>query len=129
MKSGGTYHVSVGHETVIGKVYFFGAHELRAGKAINSLDLDNDAFLVQDTYVDEFEDESESENEKYSHSPPPQYAHIAFNQPLFTPVNSTLIGSRLDLTDTDVRCRLAFCGRVMSHEVSERRSRKRATTK
>ena len=53
MRSGGSFHISCGHETVVGKVSFFGANELhREGKSINSLDLKNDSFLYQDGYVE-----------------------------------------------------------------------------
>ena len=63
MKSGGTFHISCGHETVIGKVNFFGSNELHnGGKLIDSLDVKNDAFLYQDKYVvreNEFDDDTQ----------------------------------------------------------------------
>lgn len=68
-------------------------------------------FLQQDGYIEKLEDESVAVNN--TEDIPLHWAIIEFQTPVYCPLNSLIIGSRLD---TDVQantCRLAFSGRLV----------------
>ena len=134
LSSGTKFHVSVGHTTVMATVTFFGAQEIAklmddkqpenpneesntvtlnshadiAGLPRLNFDFDDD-FLQQDGYMEKLsEDETPGGCELPLH-----WAIIDFQTPVYCPLNSLVIGSRLD-TDIQVNtCRLAFSGRLV----------------
>ena len=87
------FHISLGHETVMGKLSLFSATE--DGKLDMSKEYSHEDSL-----------DAESENKKY-------FALIEFERMVPLLPDSILIGSRLD-TDTNINmCRLAFHGQVV----------------
>jgi selenocysteine-specific elongation factor len=124
-RSGAKYHVSIGHNTVIATVYFFGAKELSArlscssSSAVATGDLSSTSIPAFD-WEEDFEKQEElilaEENFIYGRETI-QWAMLSFQQPVYCPRHSLIIGSRLD---TDVSegssqenvCRIAFSGHV-----------------
>ena len=76
----------------------------------------NQDFLHQDNYLDalpvsrttEFEDDR-----KCDHLPPLHWARLEFLTPVYCPMDSLVIGSRLDTEVNANTCRLAFSGRLV----------------
>ncbi len=134
--SGSKFHISVGHTTVMATVTFFGAEELKkrlekelengnstndsqevstsslagdkdiAGLPSISFDFAED-FTQQDGYIESLED-----GNKVSDLPL-HWAVIDFQTPVYCPLNSLVIGSRLDTDIQANTCRLAFSGRLV----------------
>jgi len=155
--SGGKFHVSVGHSTVMATVSFWGAKELQqklaslkndeettnkeqdddvelgssslGGSAdiagLPHIEFDfNDDFIQQDEMVESLSDidddptsiSSETNNnhsDSSQSSPPLQWAMLNFQTPVYCPLNSLIIGSRLDADVQANHCRLAFSGRLV----------------
>jgi len=65
-------------------------------------------FLHQEDYVESIED---SDGEKISH--PLHFCSLDFQTPVYCPLNSLIIGSRLDTDIQSNTCRLAFSGRLV----------------
>ncbi len=136
--SGSKFHVSVGHTTVMATVTFFGAKEIAerlngsrtkinggsevgskkeletsslggnadiAGLPSLNFDFDED-FLQQDGYIEKLDDQRDDEL-------PLHWAVIDFQTPVYCPLNSLIIGSRLDTDIQAHTCRLAFSGRLI----------------
>jgi selenocysteine-specific elongation factor len=145
-------HISVGHTTVMATVTFWGAKELYeqqqstsasnaqqesidghstlggdadlAGLPFLKYDWDQD-FIHQDGMLETLSvDPSKKRNKRES---PLHWAMIDFQTPVYCPLHSLVIGSRLDLNDQNSNnksstaagelsassCRLAFCGRLI----------------
>lgn len=140
LNSGSKFHISVGHTTVMGTVTFFGARELSkrlkesnisghgsdpettglgdnadvAGLPKLAFDFTED-FLQQDGYMEQLEDDTTAAAvETAQDIIPLHWAIIDFQTPVYCPVNSLIIGSRLDTDIQANTCRLAFSGRLMS---------------
>uniref|UniRef100_A0A1A7WQT0 Selenocysteine-specific elongation factor n=2 Tax=Iconisemion striatum TaxID=60296 RepID=A0A1A7WQT0_9TELE len=106
------FHITVGHETVMGKVTFFGlppsdskpaSLELRSLETRFSFDRE---YFFQDEYVC-------GQGEGSSGPDPEQWALLEFERPVTCPALCLVIGSKLD---TDIHanvCRLAFQGRLL----------------
>lgn len=114
IEAGSRFHISMGHETVIGKIELFGEID---GNIISS----NTAFDFSKEYAFlknyEVEDENNASDESAKLKVKNYYALIDFTEThhehvLCTP-NSLIIGSKLD-TDIHLnQCRIAFSGRVI----------------
>mmetsp|Transcript_34561 Transcript_34561/g.83459 ORF Transcript_34561/g.83459 Transcript_34561/m.83459 type:complete len:791 (+) Transcript_34561:247-2619(+) len=152
------FHVSVGHSTIMATVTFWGAAELSKkrsnGKNLNGdqdnrkidtshiesslggdidqtglphIDFDwNEDFLLQDRLLESLPSNKSSSNEPLLH-----WALLDFQTPVYCPLQSLVIGSRLDaavdssgntkgsvdagqeLSTPASSCRLAFCGRLV----------------
>ena len=76
-----------------------------AGLPHLKFDID-ESFIQQDDYLESIEEEGETIDL------PLHYALIDFQTPVYCPVDSLIIGSRLD-TDIQSNCRLAFAGRLL----------------
>ena len=76
-----------------------------AGLPPINFDIDED-FLQQDDYLESIEVDDETIEA------PLHWAMIDFQTPVYCPVDSLIIGSRLD-TDIQSSCRLAFAGRLV----------------
>lgn len=88
-------HITVGHSTVVANVVFFGADELKQADRGYVPERD---YLHQDAIEDEGS----------------QWAMVQFQQPIYAPLGSLVIGSRLDTEDSHNMCRLAFHGPIVS---------------
>jgi selenocysteine-specific elongation factor len=142
LTGGSKFHISVGHSTVMATVTFWGARELTTmqdslgvskeendksnGKKKESLlghsslggeaDLANlprlsfdfkQDFIQQDELLETIDGKKDS----YLH-----WAMLEFHTPVFCPMDSLVIGSRLDAVDSgssSSSCRLAFAGRLV----------------
>uniref|UniRef100_A0A7M5VGU5 Selenocysteine-specific elongation factor n=2 Tax=Clytia hemisphaerica TaxID=252671 RepID=A0A7M5VGU5_9CNID len=102
------FHITVGHETVMGKLQFF-------GKPPSDNDhVDEEQFSTDTEY--EFQEElNEKTQTKLANTNDreTQYVMIEFDHPVIGQADSLVIGSRLD-TDINLNtCRLAFYGRIV----------------
>lgn len=105
------FHITVGHETVMGKIQVFGALQTTTDKEFS---FDNE-YVYQEELFDvtkaESADSGNDLQEKYF--PQQQWLLIEFEKPVICPEHSLVIGSRLD-TDIHLNmCRIAFHGKVL----------------
>jgi len=149
--SGGKFHVSVGHSTVMATATFWGAKELKkqlslkgsesneeknskkedsntlsssslggsaeiAGLPKLKFDFDQD-FVYQEEVLESLnhDDDFHGNNMKKSsaNDSPLHWALLTFQTPVYCPLNSLIIGSRLDTDIQASSCRLAFSGRLI----------------
>ena len=142
LSSGTKFHVSVGHTTVMATMTFFGARELvkrlEHQKAANNgcpelkhegatdtsvlcrhadiaglpqVKFDfNEDFVQQDGYIETLDDEEDTTR---GGGMPLHWAIIDFQTPVYCPLDSLVIGSRLDTDIQANTCRLAFSGRLL----------------
>ena len=148
LNSGGKFHISVGHQTVMATVTFWGAREIAMqvereqesqqmasngnaqilGKSslggtadlagLPRLKFDwNQDFLHQDNYLETIpvadDDSSQVETSKGETQLPLHWARLEFLTPVYCPMDSLVIGSRLDTEVNANACRLAFSGRLV----------------
>ena len=83
----------------------------------------NDDFLHQDNYLDvlpasdnnsgEWNESTSGQRKDNSQLPPLHWARIEFLTPVYCPMDSLVIGSRLDSEVNANACRLAFSGRLV----------------
>lgn len=92
------YHISIGYETLIGKVTLFSSDN------DSPFDLEKD-FPYQDKFNDEL--------------PNQYYGLIEFEKPIYAPPDSIIIGSKLDVNLSSNNCRLAFFGNII-HNIQEK---------
>ncbi|KAL0208663.1 hypothetical protein P9112_011250 [Eukaryota sp. TZLM1-RC] len=85
--TGQQYHVSIGFETVIGKITLFSAHD----SVFNG---DYEALTSADDHSDS------------------AYAYVRLVSPVTTPTNALCVFSRLDFPENSKQCRIAFYGSV-----------------
>ncbi len=102
----GKYHITLGSETVLADVEFFGAAELAKDDKTDCFG----SFVVQQKYIDNPNSSSSEEDEKLCCA---NYVRITFPSPLFSLPNPPLMGLRLDRADYS--CRIAFHGPVLHH--------------
>ena len=128
------FHVSVGHSTIMATATFFGAKELEenGAKRHNEVDFsfgkhadvaglpeipfDYDRDYIQQKQMIESLDKNADDASVGSlskHQPPLNWAILHFQIPVFCPLNSLIIGSRLDTDIQSNTCRLAFSGRIV----------------
>uniref|UniRef100_A0A1B6DV18 Selenocysteine-specific elongation factor n=3 Tax=Clastoptera arizonana TaxID=38151 RepID=A0A1B6DV18_9HEMI len=94
------FHVSIGHETVLGKITIFGSRINLSDKFDFSYD-----YLYQNVMHGPEDDEPDFQNVQ-------QFVLIEFEKPVFVVPHSLVIGSKLDLDINTSTCRLAFYGNV-----------------
>jgi len=137
-KSNAKYHVSIGHTTIVATATFFGAQEFETAKSKSSAVEDaakaqesshadgfpsiafdwSQQFETQDALVSTMDTSDVSQTPLMYGNEALQWASLRFQQPIFCPMGSLIIGSRLD---TDTRedgngakmCRLAFYGPIV----------------
>ena len=148
LNSGGKFHISVGHQTVMATVTFWGAREIAlqvereqesqqeanngnakimgksslggtadlAGLPRIKFDYNQD-FLHQENYLETVplsDDISQTQaGENAEGEPPLHWARLEFLTPVYCPMDSLVIGSRLDTEVNANTCRLAFSGRLV----------------
>lgn len=108
------FHITVGHETVMGKIQIFGALEA----------VGNEGFSFENEYVHQEElldlakvkAEAINQGDEVTDTsiPEQQWLLIEFEKPVICPEHSLVIGSRLD-TDIQLNvCRIAFHGKLLA---------------
>ncbi|KAG7158100.1 selenocysteine-specific elongation factor-like [Homarus americanus] len=99
------FHVSLGHETVMARVTFFGTEDI--------LDI-KDRFMYDHTY--KYQQELfnlKKLDDDASYKPSQQFALLEFEKAVQVVPNSVLIGSKLDMDVHTNMCRLAFRGNLL----------------
>uniref|UniRef100_A0A8C6TZX5 Eukaryotic elongation factor, selenocysteine-tRNA-specific n=1 Tax=Neogobius melanostomus TaxID=47308 RepID=A0A8C6TZX5_9GOBI len=102
-------HITVGHETVMAKVSFFGLPPGSANSAASSLETPfvfDREYAHQDEYVS-------GGGEGSAGADPEQWALLEFERPVTCPSLCLVIGSKLDTDIHANACRLAFQGRLL----------------
>ncbi|XP_055565008.1 selenocysteine-specific elongation factor isoform X1 [Falco biarmicus] len=108
------FHITVGHETVMGRVMFFSPAPADFNKEIQEkvFDFEKD-YLYQEEYLSKDSNSSE-ENKENDQSevqlPRQQWALLEFEKPVTCPKLCLVIGSKLDTDIHANTCRLAFHG-------------------
>ncbi|XP_034388106.1 selenocysteine-specific elongation factor [Cyclopterus lumpus] len=113
------FHITVGHETVMARVMFFGLPPVGASEPPSdttpstsqpcSLDL---PFTFERQYF--YQDKYETGQREASLAPEPeQWALLEFERPVTCPSLCLVIGSKLDTDIHANACRLAFQGRLL----------------
>ncbi|KAM4582817.1 selenocysteine-specific elongation factor [Fundulus diaphanus] len=106
------FHITVGHETVMAKVTFFGlppAETKPTPPEPSSLETPftfDGEYFYQDEYV-------AGQREGASGPDPEQWALLEFERPVTCPALCLVIGSKLDTDIHANACRLAFQGRLL----------------
>ncbi len=110
------FHITVGHETVMGKAQFFGL-PASVDSSPNKEDFD---FSQEYVFQEELCEVSKEKNKETTEDSEPavnaqqQYAVLELEKPVTCPNSSLVIGSRLD-TDIHLNtCRLAFHGKFLT---------------
>ncbi|XP_069688405.1 selenocysteine-specific elongation factor [Periplaneta americana] len=98
VKTKAKFHISMGHETVMAKLSFFGS----------TRDDNLTSFDYKQEY--KFQDELTGNDED---PPSRQYALLEFNQPVIAVPRCLVIGSKLDTDIHSNTCRLAFWGHLL----------------
>ncbi|XP_065790107.1 selenocysteine-specific elongation factor isoform X1 [Muntiacus reevesi] len=118
------FHITVGHETVMGRVMFFSPapDSLDCEPVLDSFDFSRE-YLFQEQYLCPGPATAEA-NEKAGqglagHGPRQQWALVEFEKPVTCPRLCLVIGSRLDADIHTNTCRLAFHG-VLLHGLEDR---------
>ncbi|KAG8435919.1 hypothetical protein GDO86_007133 [Hymenochirus boettgeri] len=108
------FHITVSHETVMGKVTFFTRPTANFNEDLpgNVFDFDKE-YLYQDCYITK--DSRNTDQKMDSHQgeealPKRQWALLEFEKPVTCPKLCLVIGSKLDTDIHSNTCRLAFHG-------------------
>ncbi|XP_026579128.1 selenocysteine-specific elongation factor [Pseudonaja textilis] len=118
------FHITVGHETVMGRVMFFSPTPDDFGKEPleNYFDFEKE-YLYQEEYLSN--DSKSSEENKANGQveerqlPKQQWALLEFEKPVTCPKFCLVIGSKLDTDIHANTCRLAFHG-ILLHGMEEK---------
>lgn len=105
------FHITVGHETVMGKLQFFGCPpENKEGEVSSEqFNVDTEYSFHEELHVKK----KVSASEEQSTDNQQQFVIVEFDHPIVGRADSLIIGSRLD-TDINLNaCRLAFHGRIV----------------
>ena len=105
------FHITIGHNTVMARLTFFGP-KVRSGAAGSNWDM-NDEFQFEDELIDA----TQAFNVKDGKTPVAQFLLLEFEKPVTCNEKSLVIGSRLDADINLNTCRLAFHGKLL--EVSK----------
>ncbi|KAM3915168.1 selenocysteine-specific elongation factor [Leptodactylus fuscus] len=102
------FHITVGHETVMGKVMFFSLPppHLSQEESVDHFDFGKE-YSYQDGYVTKEGSDGPQGDELL---PKHQWALLEFEKPVTCPKLSLVIGSKLDTDIHSNTCRLAFHG-------------------
>ncbi|KAL3870280.1 hypothetical protein ACJMK2_038357 [Sinanodonta woodiana] len=112
------FHITSGHDTVMGKVTFFGLYDEHGNSSNRPSSLEETFFDLNKEYKyqDQFltkSTQSEESTQNGTDIPNQQFALIEFEKPVTCQINSLIIGSKLD---TDIHanlCRIAFHGHLL----------------
>lgn len=106
------FHITIGHETVMGRVLFFGLSENTPANDISRLDYSLE-YRYQDELVSPYHQPGLETEQEHQPFPCAQFALVEFEHPVICGQNFLAIGSKLD---TDIHanvCRIAFHGRLI----------------
>lgn len=108
------FHITVGHETVMGKVMFFSLPpHLNQEEPTEGFDFGKE-YSYQESYLTKDSAASEQDKEGGQHGcdllPKQQWALLEFEKPVTCPNKCLVIGSKLDTDIHSNTCRLAFHG-------------------
>lgn len=107
------FHITVGHETVMGRVMFFSPAPADFNEEIkeNVFDFEKD-YLYQEEYLSKDSNSENKENDQAGEVqlPKQQWALLEFEKPVTCPKLCLVIGSKLDTDIHANTCRLAFHG-------------------
>ncbi|XP_051562710.1 selenocysteine-specific elongation factor isoform X1 [Myxocyprinus asiaticus] len=111
LSSRGKYHITVGHETVMGHISFFNRvlpNNKSGDGSLNSQEQSSNSFSFdwEFHHLDEYLTEGERRE-------PQQWALLEFERPVTCPSLCLVIGSRLDSDIHGNTCRLAFHGKLL----------------
>ena len=122
IRSKAKFHITIGHDTVMGKAQFFGLPAATTLSTENMKAFDfSQEYVFQEELMDVsktkkediLEEEQKSDNLKIMVNPNFQFALLELEKPVTCPKESLVIGSRLD-TDIHLNsCRLAFHGKLL----------------
>ncbi len=103
------YHISIGHVTAMANAEFFTSVLGSTADGPSDNEASGDGFDWNRDYL--YEDQLMP----VSPAMPPkhQWALLTFDSPITTPVDSVVIGARLDFDVQSPNCRLAFSGRIV----------------
>ncbi|KAG9483949.1 hypothetical protein GDO78_009714 [Eleutherodactylus coqui] len=104
------FHITLGHETVMGKVMFFSVPppHLKQEEPADHFDFEKD-YLYQDSYTTK-DSEADKADGPQGNIPKQQWALLEFEKPVACPKLCLVIGSKLDTDIHSNTCRLAFHG-------------------
>ncbi|EDO41867.1 predicted protein [Nematostella vectensis] len=105
------FHITIGHETVMGKLQVFGLAPDSEGDEFNF----DQEYIYQDEVADASKqaDGSKNEDEKQMPMAKHQWLVVEFEKPVSCPEHSLVIGSRLDADIHLNMCRIAFHGKLI----------------
>lgn len=126
----GKFHITIGHETVMGRISIFSlpkqndlekqdSSDPTVLHAFDSLRLVSEAFdftkeyLYQDELFNLEKKTGKGDSESAEVNVGRQFALIELERPVTCFLQSLLIGSRLDADIHTSACRIAFCGKVL----------------
>ncbi|XP_055269367.1 selenocysteine-specific elongation factor, partial [Moschus berezovskii] len=121
------FHITVGHETVMGRVMFFSPapDSLDREPVLDSFDFSRE-YLFQEQYLcpgpaaaNTAEADEKAGQASAGRCPQQQWALVEFEKPVTCPRLCLVIGSRLDADIHTNTCRLAFHG-VLLHGLEDR---------
>ncbi|XP_032123843.1 selenocysteine-specific elongation factor isoform X2 [Sapajus apella] len=123
------FHITVGHETVMGKLMFFtpAPDNFDQEPILDSFDFTQE-YLFQEQYLckdlasavtDNDEADKKAGQATVGHCPRQQWALVEFEKPVTCPRLCLVIGSRLDADIHANTCRLAFHG-ILLHGLEDR---------
>jgi selenocysteine-specific elongation factor len=114
------FHITIGHETVMGRVSFFGLYDGRHQDEHKRLDLRTGFdYSAEYRYQDELlttgvkSDGDQERNDCLHQLPVAQFALVEFEHPVTCGHNFLVIGSKLDSDIHANTCRLAFHGSLL----------------
>lgn len=106
-------HVSIGHDTVMAKVHFFGLYGTSAPVSVEEKFDFSREFLDQEELLSLTAKKSSDETSSAAEMPVAQYALVEFETPVACAARSLVIGAKLDMDIHTTACRLAFSGRLL----------------
>lgn len=105
------FHISIGHETVMAKLSFFGLLRYSSSAANDdTFDFDRE-YKFQDELLLDLQ--CDSQGVTVNEMPVKQFALLEFEKPVLAVPNCLLIGSKLDTDIHTSSCRLAFWGHLL----------------
>ncbi|XP_069793504.1 selenocysteine-specific elongation factor isoform X2 [Narcine bancroftii] len=105
------FHITVGHDTVMGRVMFFSPapENVDAEPVVDCFDFDKE-YLYQEEYLSSGKGSSAEGQTEGTQVPRQQWALLEFEKPVTCPKLCLVIGSKLDIDIHSNTCRLAFHG-------------------
>ena len=101
------FHITMGHETVMGRVAFFGSYQDTSNTAFDF----NQDYKYQDELISTVKHSSKETD--MIEVPKEQYALLEFEKPVTCASNCLVIGSKLDTDIHSNVCRIAFHGQLL----------------